>query len=304
MKGMKKKGRERGKVRKTEKVIIAAIILVAFVGSVSAATLTVTPDTAVCGALVTVEGEGFTPNAPLIMESTTTCEKPVVSGKCECSLMKFNISNEETSFSLSVREVKGNVVIHVKKFLIYWTIDHNMMGFNFVYDPITRTATVTRGMPTPTGVYEVIDVIGNAVDGATTCTMTTTITKKVMTDGAGGFKEAFDTHGIPAGIYTVTAGGTTDTHGIPAGTYTVTADGTTATLNLTTTPEMPGGADVSKDGYVGVYDCVCIARYDLGVPGYDGTTLNIDAADVNGDGVVDLRDARCLARLLIGLPCS
>jgi hypothetical protein len=67
---------------------------------------------------------------------------------------------------------------------------------------------------------------------------------------------------------------------------------------------MPEGADVSKDGYVGVYDCVCIARYDLGVPGYDGTTLNIDAADVNGDGIVDLRDARCLARLLIGLPCS
>ena len=287
MKGIKKKGRERGKVRKTEKVIIAAIILIAFVGSVSAATLTVTPDTAVCGAFVTIEGAGFAPNAPVTIKSTTTCEKPVVDGKCECSLVKFNISNEETSFSLSVSEVKGNVTIHVKRFwwTPYWTIDHDMVGFVFSYDPGTHTATVTRGMPTPTGVYEVIDVIGSAVDGAITCTMTTTVTKRVMTDGAGGFKEVFDTHGIPAG------------------TYTVTADGTTATLTLKTASKMPEGADVSKDGYVGVYDCVCIARYALGVPGYDGTTLNIDAADVNGDGDVDLRDARCLARLLIGLPC-
>ena len=286
MKGMKKKGRERGKVRKTEKIIIAAIILVAFVGSVSAATLTVTPDTAVCGALVTVEGEGFTPNAPVIMESTTTCEKPVVSGKCECSLMKFNISTEETSFSLSVHEVEGNVKISVKRswWTPYWTIDHDMMGFVFSYDPSTHTSTVTRGMPTPTGVYEVIDVIGNAVDGATTVAMTTTVTKKVTTDATGGFKEVIDTHGIPAGSYTINA-----TDGV------VYAEAM-QTLSL--------DADVNKDGYVGVYDCVCIARYDLGVPGYDGTTLNIDAADVNGDGVVDLRDARCLARLLIGLPCS
>jgi len=33
MKGEKKKGREREMVRKTEKIIIAAIILIAFVGS-------------------------------------------------------------------------------------------------------------------------------------------------------------------------------------------------------------------------------------------------------------------------------
>ena len=269
-------------------VVMAILLGFAVIPVASAATLTITPSTAVSGDLVTIEGAGFTPNAAVTIESTCTCEKPVVSGKCECSLMKFNISTEETGFSLSVHEVEGNVKISVKRswWTPYWTIDHNMMGFVFSYDPGTHTSTVTRGMPTPTGVYEVIDVIGNAVGSATTCTMTTTITKKVTTDGAGGFKEVFDTQGIPAG------------------TYMVTADGTTATLNLTTTPEMPEGADISKDGYVGVYDCVCIARYALGVPGYDGTTLNIDAADVNGDGVVDLRDARCLARQLIGLPCS
>ena len=138
-------------------------------------------------------------------------------------------------------------------------------------------------MPIPTGVYEVIDVMGNAVEGATTVTMTATVTKKVTTDASGGFKEVIDTHGIPAGGYTVNA-----TDGV------VYAEAM-QTLSL--------DADVSKDGYVGVYDCVCIARYVLGVPGYDATTLNIDVADINGDGVVDLRDARCLAKQLIGLPC-
>ncbi len=285
MKGMKKKGRGRGNVGKMEEMAIAAIILIAFVGTVSAATLTLTPDTAVSGAFVTIEGAGFTPNAPVIIESTTTCKKPVVEGKCECCLAKFNISNEETSFSLSVREVKGNVKISVKRswWAPYWTIDHNMMGFAFSYDPSTHTSTVTRGMPTPTGVYEVIDVIGNAVEGASTVTMTTTVTRKVMTDASGGFKEVIDTHGIPAGTYTINA-----------------TDGVVYAEAMQT---MYLDADVSKDGYVGVYDCVCIARYALGVPGYDETTLNIDVADINGDGIVDLRDARCLARQLIGLSC-
>lgn len=286
MRGIKKEGREREMVRKMGKVIIAAIILIAFVGSVSAATLTITPDTAVSGDLVTIEGAGFGANKEATISSTVTGFKiPVSGGKYAHSLVDFNISDESTSFSLSVREVENDMKIKVKRFWLtpYWTIDHDMMGFDFEYDPVTNTATVTRGMPTPTGVYEVIDVVGNAVEGATTVAMTTTVTKKVTTDASGGFKEVIDTHGIPAGTYTINA-----TDGV------VYAEAM-QTLSL--------DADVSKDGYVGVYDCVCIARYALGVPGYDETTLNIDAADINGDGVVDLRDARCLARLLIGLPC-
>jgi len=283
-----KKRESRMEVRRETSIVAIAVVMAILLGFAvipvaSAATLTITPSTAVSGDLVTIEGAGFTPNAAVTIESTCTCEKPVVSGKCECSLKKFNISTEETGFSLSVSEVKDNVKINAKRFwwTPYWTIDHNMMGFVFSYDLSTHTSTVTRGMPTPTGVYEVIDVIGNAVDGATTCTMTTTVTKRVTTDATGGFREVFDTHGIPAG------------------TYTVTADGTTATLNLTTTPEMPEGADVSRDGYVGVYDCVCIARYVLSVPGYDETTLNIAVADINGDEEVDLRDKSLLPFQLI-----
>jgi len=286
MRGIKKKRRRRGKARKTEKITIAAIILIAFVGTVSAATLTVTPDTAVSGALVTIEGAGFGANKEVTITSTVTDFKiPVSEGKYAHSLVGFNISDGNTSFSLSVREVKNDMKINVKRFwwTPYWTIDHDTMGFDFEYDPANNTATVTRGMPIPTGVYEVIDVMGNAVEGATTVTMTATVTRKVMTDASGGFKEVNDTHGIPAGGYTVNA-----TDGV------VYAEAM-QTLSL--------DADVSKDGYVGVYDCVCIARYVLGVPGYDATTLNIDVADINGDGVVDLRDARCLAKQLIGLPC-
>ena len=283
MRGIKREG----KVRKTEKVIIAAIILIAFVGAVSAATLTVTPDTAVSGSFVTIEGAGFEANKEATISSTVTGFRiPVLEdGKYAHSLVGFNISDEHTSFSLSVREVENDMKINVKRFwwTPYWTIDHDMMGFVFSYDPVTHTATVTRGMPTPTGVYEVIDVMGNAVDGATTVTMTATVTRKVMTDASGGFKEVIDTHGIPAGTYTINA--------------------TDGVVYAEAMPTLSLDADVSKDGYVGVYDCVCIARYVLSVPGYDTTTLNIDVADINGDGIVDLRDARCLARQLIGLPC-
>lgn len=285
MKGEKKKGR--GKVRKTEKIIIAAIMLVAFVGSVSAATLTVTPDTAVSGAFVTIEGEGFA--SFTAVDVNVSCKKKIPfgnPGEYSQGLQKFNISNENTAFSVKVWPVQDDFAIKVKRFwwTPYWTIDHDMMGFDFEYDPVTNTATVTRGMPIPTGVYETIDVTGTAVDGATTLNICTVVTQEVTTDASGGFKEVIDTHGIPAGTHTVNA-----TDGV------IYAEAT-QTLSL--------DADVSGDGYVGVYDCVCIARYVLKVPGYDETTLNIDEADINGDGVVDLRDARCLARQLIGLPCS
>ena len=284
---MKKKGRgmKRGMIMK--QIAIAVIILVAFVApaSAGAATLTVTPSSCTSGTFVEIKGEGFGDTETVILESICTCRKPVVDGEVECCLQKFNISNENTGFSLSVSPVKENVVIHVKKawYSPRWTIDHNMMGFVFTYD--AGTSTVTRGKPIPVGVYEIIDVMGKAAAGHCDVEMKTTVTKEVIAGGAGKFTEVIDTHGIPAGEYKIEATGQT------SGEYAE------ATLNLLLK------ADVGGDGAVGAYDCVCLARHVVSIPGYTVATLNLDlySADVNGDGKVDINDARYLARYLVGL---
>lgn len=288
MKGLKT-GMKMKKGAGMKQMVIATIILVAFVAPVSAATLTVTPDTATSGTFVTIEGTGFNNNEIVILKSTVICYKPVVDEKCECSLMKFNISNENTSFSLSVREVEDNVTIYVKRF-IWWTIDHDMLGFHFTYDPATNTSNVTRGMPTPVGIYE-IDVIGNAVEGSEpSCTMITTVSLKLTANSTGGFKEVIDTHGIPTGCAN--------------GIYIINATGQTSGASAGATLKILLEGDASKDGQVNAYDCVCIARYWAGISGYDDTTVCKDAADIDDDGDVDLDDARHLARYLIGLEAS
>ena len=288
MKGMKK-GRGSGTAMRMKQIaIVALIILVAFVAPSSAATLTVTPSSATVGDDVTIEGTGFTANEAVTLKTTCTCWKPVVDGKCECTMNDFEIPNKNVSFWLSVREVEGNVTLYVKKF-IWWTVDHDMLGFHFAYDSATKTSNVSRMKPIPVGTYK-IDVIGDAVDGAENCSMTTTIEKELKANSTGGFKETFDTHGIPVCNLTINA-----TDGV---------NSAEAELGLFLL------GDASKDGQVNSYDCACIGRYWAGISGYDNTTICWGcAAKVAPDiGVVDLADARCLARYLVGLelsiPCS
>lgn len=292
MKGMKKKGRGSGTAMAMKQIAIVALILVAFVAPASAATLTVTPSSTTSGALVTIEGTGFGANEEVTITSAVTGFKIPVSGidgKYAYSLVDFNISQENTSFSLGAREVEDDMVLKVKRFwwTPYWTIDGNELGFTFTRDDATNTSVVTRGMPTPTGVYCVLTVTGTAVAAPTVTgyvqnvTLNATITKKVTTNATGGFTEVIDTHGTPAGTYTINATNNT-----------VYAEGTLI-LSLC--------GDANKDGDVGAYDCVCIARYEAEIPGYDGDTLNLNAADVDGSGGVDINDARYLARYLVGL---
>jgi len=186
--------------------------------------------------------------------------------------------------------VEDDMILKVKRFwwTPYWTIDENgELGFTFIRDNITNTSIVTRGMPTPTGVYCVVTVTGTAVAAPTVTgyvqnvTLNATIIKKVMTNDTGGFKEVIDTHGIPAGRYTINA------------TNSTVYAGATLTLSLC--------GDANKDGDVGAYDCVCIARYVAEIPGYDADTLNLNAANVNGIDGVTIEDARYLARYLVGL---
>ncbi len=290
---MKKKGIRKGRGMRMKQTAIVALILVAFIAApASAATLTVTPDSTTSGALVTIEGTGFGADEEVTLTSTVTGFKIPVSpgdGKYAYSLVDFNISQENTSFSLSVREVEDDMEIKVKRFwwTPYWTIDEDELGFTFTRDDATNTSAVTRGMPTPTGVYCVVTVTGTAVAGNSptgyvqNVTLNATITKKVKTNATGGFKEVIDTHGVPAGTYIINA-----TNG------TVSAEAT-LTLSLC--------GDANKDGDVGAYDCVCIARYEAGIPGYDAETLNLNAANVNGIDGVTIEDARYLARYLVGL---
>jgi hypothetical protein len=107
--------------RKIKQMIIAAIILVAFVASASAATLTVTPSATTSGALVTLEGTGFGATEEVTITSTVTGFKIPVSGDgvYAYSLVDFNISQENMSFSLSVREVEDDMILKVKRF--WWT---------------------------------------------------------------------------------------------------------------------------------------------------------------------------------------
>jgi len=287
---MKKRGS--GTAIKMKGMIIAALIMLFVIAPASAATLTVTPDSTTSGALVTLEGTGFGANEEVTITSTVTGFKIPVSGtdgKYAYSLVDFNISQENTSFSLSVREVEGDMILKVKRFgwTPYWTIDENELGFKFTREGATNTSTVTRGMPTPTGVYCVITVTGTAVAAPTVTgyvqnvTLNATITKKVTTNPTGGFTEVIDTHGVPAGTYTINATNST-----------VYAEDT-LTLSLC--------GDANKDGDVGAYDCVCIARYVAAIPGYGADTLNLNAADVDGSEEVDINDARYLARYLVGL---
>ena len=289
-KGMKKKGR--GTAMRMKQIAIVALIMVAFVAPASAATLTVTPSSATVGDEITVEGTGFNATDTVTLKTTATCGKPAISGICECCMNNFEIPNENVSFWLSVSPVKDNVTLHVKKYLIWWTIDHNMLGFQFTYDSATKTSDVSRMKPIPVGTYT-IDVIGDAVDGAENCSMTTTVEKVLKANSTGGFKEVIDTTGIPICNLTINA---TDQSG--------NSDEAEVGLFLL--------GDASKSGQVNVYDCVCIARYALDLSGYDDTTVCWKAADVapprgNPDNVT-LADARCLARYLVGLepsiPCS
>ena len=286
---MKKKGSKTA--MRIKQIAIVALILAAFVAPASAATITVTPSTTTSGDFVTIEGTGFGANDEVTLNSSVTGFKIPVSGDgiYAYSLVKFNISQENMSYSLSVREVEDDTVIEVKRFTWtpYWTIDHNTMGFVFTRDDTTNKSTVTRGMPTPTGVYCVVAVTGTAVAGPSptkyfqNVTLNATLTYKIKTNTTGGFEEVIDTHGIPEGAYTITA--------------------TSSTVDAETTLNLSLNGDANMDGNVGAYDCVCIARYVIGIPGYDNTTMNYDAMDVDPNSGVDIRDARYLARYLVGL---
>ena len=255
------------------------IICTASLALANGPSITVTPSNFTPGDLVTLNGTGFEANENITLTTTVTCWKPVVDGQCECDMEDFEIL-PGVRFDLSVREVKDHVSVYIKKG-IWLPIGPGTPGFTFVYNAATKTSNVSS-VKIPTGGRYSIDVIGDAVDGAKNCTMTTTATMVIQADGSGAFSQVFDTTGIPICCMRVTATGET-------------SDPCTVDLQLC----LKG--DASKDGHVNAYDCCCIARYCCEIPGYDNCTICCTSADVDGTSGVTGDDARYLARYLVGL---
>jgi len=255
---------------KAQVYISIFFFLVAFVGAASAAILTVTPNQVVVGEFVTIEGSGFGINETVTLScSVSDFEVPISDTNYKYSLENFNLSDSNTSFSLSAREVKDDVEVHIEKLGSSVVINKSSptkYGFAFDYNVTTNTSTVAVPMPIDplyTGVYELIEVSGTASGSATEVYMDVTVINNVTTDATGYFKTVIDTHGIPTGEYTITA------------------DGVNATLNVTTNPI--------------TFTATC--PVDLSATDPDGLTINKSSneipgatyteTDINGDGDLD-----------------
>jgi hypothetical protein len=268
----------------TQACLLTAVIASALICTASLAlavpTITVTSSNLTVGDRVTLNGTGFGPNENITLTTTVTCWKPVVDGQCECDMEDFEIL-PGVRFDLTVREVKGHVLIYIKKGFFWLPIGPGSPGFTFAYNAATNTSNVSS-VKIPTGGTYSIDVIGDAVDDAENCTMTTTATMVIQADGSGAFTQVFDTTGIPICCMRVTATGETSGP---------------CTVDL----QLCLKGDASKDGQVNAYDCCCIARYCCEIPGYDECTVCCTSADVDGNLGVTSNDARYLARYLVGL---
>ena len=179
------------------------------------ASLTVTPPSVNVGDFVTIEGAGFGANETLTLSChVSDLEVPVSGNKYEYTLKEFNLSDPNTGFSLSVREVKDDTEVHIKKqglpVVKINKSSPSKLGFEFDYNATTHTSTVSVPMPIDpryTGIYELIEVSGTVVGNTTEVFMDLTVDNSVTTDATGYFKTVIDTHGFPPQEYTITADG-------------------------------------------------------------------------------------------------
>ena len=98
---------------------------------------------------------------------------------------------------------------------------------------------------------------------------------KVTADADGDFKLDVSTKGVPSGEFLISAG------------------------EIEKTVRIFKNGDVNADEVVDSYDCVYIARWIAGIPGYD---LEEKVAEVSGDEIVDAYDCVYLARHIAGIP--
>ena len=173
------------------------------------ASLTVPPDSVEVGKPVTIKGAGFGANEPVTLScSVSKFAINISDGEYEHSLRNFNLSDSNTNFSLSVREVKDNMTVNIttplgRKQPIN-NYSSNKYGLVFKYDYANKTATVYSTGSLPVGIYD-IEVSGTAADNATEVYINIMVTNIVTTRATGSFETVIDTHGLPPIDYTIRA---------------------------------------------------------------------------------------------------
>jgi hypothetical protein len=273
-----------------KEVAILALAVLAISCTISLAlaqpSLTIEPSDITPGVPINITGTGFRDGENITLITEITCWKPIVGGKCECTMGNFELL-KGMWLKLSVFEVDNNVSLYITKWpLPTWEVTPGFPGFFFSYNTATHTSKVATTAAVPVGGRFTIDVIGDAYNtSAPNCTM---ITNATMNFNGNFSLLNIDTTGIPICNFTVTATGD--------------ASGTAqAYLNLF----LKG--DASKDGRVNSYDCSCIARCIAQFPGYctccpyTSDTISVSAGDVDGTPGLTIDDAKYLAEYLIGM---
>ena len=138
-----------------KQIVIATILLVAFVGTVSvsvasaAAALTVTPGQVKQGDFVTIEGTDFPANSSVALHCAisnfTIPVSPAGGYKYEYSLYGLNISAQNTSFVLRLHRVKNDteMVINTSSISLVLNKTRSYPWLNFYYDEQNYTMEIS-----------------------------------------------------------------------------------------------------------------------------------------------------------------
>ena len=143
-------------------ILLSIFFLVAFVGTASAAILTVTPDPVVVSEFVTIESSGFGATETVTLRcSIFDFVIPVSDDKYKYRLEDFNLSDSNILFSLSAREVDDDMTLIIKTGSWLVTINGTITGVVvFDYEATNKTASVSTGESMPAGIYGRIEVPG------------------------------------------------------------------------------------------------------------------------------------------------
>ena len=199
--------------------LITAIILVAFAGAASGATITIAPDQVVVGEFVTIEGAGFEANETVALSCHVhDFAIPVRDNNYNYSLEYLNLFEPNTNFSVCLREVEDDITVRIVMSSGSMTLNNISTSESMIYDydAVNRTVTVSSRESLPTGIYELIAISGTASNNATEVYMDVTVIINVTTNATGYFKTVIDTQGIPEETYTISADGTEATLKITA----------------------------------------------------------------------------------------
>jgi len=259
--------------------VLTAFFLMLALTSVTSAEVTelnVTPEVVLQGETLSVSGKA-SPGEEVWLNSSFEISIPVSEGEYLGEFNGINIPKGEKKFSVTAENIKN---IRLSIYPVFWrTIEYPLQG---PLNATNGTATITVSFPADyygitIDIYgeKDIKVYGDAVEDATSVNLKTEMSIKVTADADGDFKLDVSTKGVPSGEFLISAG------------------------EIEKTVRIFKNGDVNADEVVDSYDCVYIARWIAGIPGYD---LEEKVAEVSGDEIVDAYDCVYLARHIAGIP--